>query len=82
MSLMYQLLLQRSGLSAKAAAKLHKVTIGQVKDWTRFNARVPIAALNTLDLYCRGIDAAGIDATGNFGATNKKSRGRGPFGQP
>jgi len=59
MSLMYQLLLKRSGLTANAAAKLHQVPVRRVRDWMRFNAAVPLAALTALDHICRGIDPAG-----------------------
>ena len=59
MSLMYQLLLKRSGLSANEAAKLHKVPVRRIRDWTRFKGAVPLAALNALEQVCRGIDPAG-----------------------
>ena len=58
---MYQRLLQRSGLSADAAAKLHRVPVGRVKLWTEFKIPVPHAALNALDLYCRTVKLVAND---------------------
>jgi len=56
---MYRMLLRRSGLSANGAAKLHEVTVGQVKEWLRYKVFVPPAVLNKLDAYCcrREVDA-------------------------
>ena len=58
MSLMYQLLLQRSGLSLNDAAKLHQVPVKQVKFWARFKMPVPEAALHALERYCHDAETA------------------------
>jgi len=53
MSLMYRMLLRRSGLSKNDAAKLHEVPVEQVKDWMRYTSYVPLAELYRIDDYCR-----------------------------
>jgi len=64
MSLMYQLLLRRSGLSANAAAKLHQVPVGQIWLWSRLKVPVPDAALHALDLYCRTAESVAANEKG------------------
>jgi len=53
MSLIYRLLLQHSKLSANGAARLHQVTVGQVKEWTRYKAAAPTTAIKALRELCR-----------------------------
>ena len=70
MSLMYRLLLRRSGLSTKAAAKLHNVTIACIKDWNHYKGLVPITAIALLDRYCRGV----LPATDSAAPRRKRRR--------
>lgn len=65
MTAMYHQLLLRSGLSEQDAATLHKVSVEQVREWTRHRIKVPMSAITALQRHCRnGHDSADTpDAT-------------------
>lgn len=53
MSLVYQALLTRSGLSENGAARLHGVSVEDVRRWRLARTKAPVGAFDQLLRYCR-----------------------------